>query len=186
MSAAAVGKPLQGWFREWLTSTSDDLLYKKAASSQVMFVRDSLGRALASSWQEWQGEDDSEGERHGGAVTVIGEHRSKSVRLPVYHIVLPGPTLLERGRFIEQPGLEMVLRDNFYDWKVSVRSDAPIHNVAGWGLFREDEAISACYCEGFPREWVQGPYAKDKRRFTVELGGQYDLYAFCLLLRGKR
>lgn len=163
MSAAAAGRPLQEWFSEWLDSTTDDLLYKQAAKGQVMFIRDTLGRALVSEWKRWE-----------GVPVVIGEHRSKSVRLPVYHIALPD--------------MELVLRDNFYDWKVSVRSDAPIRNVAGWGLFDEadERGISACYCEGFPREWVQGPYAKDKRRFTVELSGQYDLYAFCLLLRGKR
>lgn len=171
MSTAAVGRPLQGWFREWLTTTGDDLLYKKVASSQVMFVRDSLGRALASPWQEWQGEDDSDGERHGGAVTVIGEHCSKSVRLPVYHVALPG--------------LEMVLRDNFYNWRVSVRREKP-DDVGGWGLFDEKTAISRCYCEGFPDGWVFGPYGLDRRRFTVEIGTEHDLYAFCLLLRGKR
>ncbi len=168
MTTAAAGRPLQGWFREWLAEADANLLYKKSAEAQIMFVRDDLGRALASSWQQWSGEDEN-GE--GGAVTVIGEHRSKSVRLPVYHVALPG--------------IELVLRDNFYNWKVSVRSDAPIHNVVGWGLFREDEEIHGVYCEGFPREWVHGPYAKDSRRFTVELSGEYEVYAFCLLVRGK-
>lgn len=158
---AAAPRPLQAWFSDWLTATSDDLIYKKAASSQIMFVRDGLGRALADSYEQWQ-----------GALTVLSEHRSKSVRLPVYLITLPG--------------LEMVIRDNFYNWKVSVRSDKPLDDLAGWGLFREDERHSACYCEGFPEEWVHGPYVKDRRRFTVEMRCREEVFTFCWLTRGRR
>lgn len=158
---AAAPRPLHAWFMDWLDATPDSLYFKKAAEGQIMFIRDTLGRAMVGARKEWE-----------AAVSVIGEHHSKSVRLPVYKVTLPG--------------LDLVLRNNFYDWKVSVVSEDLIHNVEGWGLFDETQAISACYCEGFPREWVFGPYAESKRRFTVEILTQYDLYAFCLLLRGKR
>ena len=146
---------------EWLDSTSKDLIYREAGSRQIMFVRDTLARALAESREQWE-----------GAVTVISEHRSKSVRLPVYRVALPG--------------LELVMRDNFHNWAVSVRREKP-DDVGGWGLFDEKAQTSGCYCEGFPDGSVFGPYALNRRQFTVHIwGGTHDLYAFCLLLGGKR
>lgn len=92
--------------------------------------------------------------RLNGAV-VCSSHTSKSCKLPVVY-----------GQVF--PGVLVRIRGNFYDWKVSVESEMELDIDHEW-LFKPMESHSACYFEGFKEEWIFGPYAEDKRRFSVEI-----------------
>jgi hypothetical protein len=106
-------------------------------------------------------------------VTVVGEHRSKSVVLPVYE--------MRREDF----GLRLVMRNNWYNWKLSV--DRPRGVVANFsGLFHTTPPIEPeytgddlhpAYFEGFRREDVFGYYSESSQRFSANIGGDFAMWA---------
>lgn len=120
---------------------------------------------------------------------VISRHRSKSVELPVYG-------------FRMRNGIEIIMRDNFYDWKVSIKTpmemfldlDGCRDLFSGWShevgvsektgrkLYSYDGDIAECYCEGFNHDWVHPFYRKGCRECTIEVGGDYRLYTLLYLL----
>ena len=79
------------------------------------------------------------------------------------------------------------MRDNFYDWKVSVQIDEPIDiDIIGSSfvdLFDPKGTHSSCYCEGFSEYDVFGSFDSDRRRFTVSIGNDDKLMKFCEMLR---
>ncbi len=119
------------WMR--VNNPDEKLIYAKGLGNQVHFVCDVLCSLLRSTYEEWRD----------NPPWVISTHYSKSVKLPVYQIDL------------EKYGIEMVLRYNFYDWKISVKSDMPL-DFDFMGLFNPTEEISYLYCEGFPMDKVYG------------------------------
>jgi hypothetical protein len=140
-------QPLQEWFNE--NQPDEDLIYRKGLDRQVFFVRDTLPSALCANREEYEQ----------GEWVVISTHRSKSVVLPVFQIKLP-------------IGLTITMRDNFYDWKVSVSARAPLcFDVMG--LFDPSRELHPVYFEGFPREIIYGSYESDPSRFSVELRNDY-------------
>ena len=146
------------WIR--VNEPDENLIYAKGLGDQVCFVRDRLCQLLRSTYEE----------RRDNPPLVISTHYSKSVKLPVFQINL------------EKYGIEMVLRYNFYDWKISVKSDKPL-DFDYMGLFNPTEEISYLYCEGFPRDKVYGSYEQSHSQFTIEIGSHYDLYTFIFLLK---
>ncbi len=146
------------WIR--VNEPDENLIYAKGLGDQVCFVRDRLCQLLRSTYEEWRD----------NPPLVISTHYSKSVKLPVFQINL------------EKYGIEMVLRYNFYDWKISVKSDKPL-DFDYMGLFNPTEEISYLYCEGFPRDKVYGSYEQSHSQFTIEIGSRYDLYTFIFLLK---
>lgn len=146
------------WVR--VNQPDETLIYAKGLGKQVCFVRDTLCSLLRSTYQEWRD----------NPPMVISTHRSKSVKLPVFQIML------------EKYGIEMVLRYNFYDWKISVKSDEPL-DFDYMGLFNPTQEISYFYCEGFPKDKVYGSYEQSHSQFTIEIGSDYDLYTFFFLLK---
>jgi hypothetical protein len=150
---------LQAWFVNALDVTPDTMIYKKSMESQVLFVRDNITNLLGDLCE---------------CVDVISYHTSKSINLPVYKITLAN-------------GVELIMRDNFYDWKVSVKSPKDLEFPFPTNLFSNgcDEDIHYCYCEGFEKEWVYPSYKKSKSEFTVELNNNYDLYTFMFLLKNQ-
>lgn len=133
------------------TDLDDNLIYKKASENQEIFMRDDVGLNLLKA-----------------PVFVISSHMSKSCRLPVYYIKMMN-------------GIKVIMRGNFYDWKLSVDSPVdlpanciPIDCVSG-GI-KDD--ISECYCEGFKDEWVFGKYNPENpgKQFTIECADKYRLY----------
>lgn len=146
------------WIR--VNEPDENLIYAKGLGDQVCFVRDRLCQLLRSTYEE----------RRDNPPLVISTHYSKSVKLPVFQINL------------EKYGIEMVLRYNFYDWKISVKSDKPL-DFDYMGLFNPTEEISYLYCEGFPRNKVYGSYEQSHSQFTIEIGSHYDLYTFIFLLK---
>lgn len=146
------------WIR--VNKPDKNLIYAKGLEDQVRFVRDPLCHMLRSTYEEW----------HDNPPLVISTHYSKSVKLPVFQINL------------EKYGIEMVLRYNFYDWKISVKSDKPL-DFDYMGLFNPKEEIASVYCEGFPKDKVYGSYEQSHSQFTIEIGSHYDLYTFIFLLK---
>lgn len=146
------------WIR--VNEPDEKLIYAKGLGEQVCFVRDTLCEMLRSTYEEWRD----------NPPMVISTHYSKSVKLPVFQINL------------EKYGIEMILRYNFYDWKISVKSDKPL-DFDCIGLFNPTAEISYHYCEGFPKDKVYGSYEQNHSQFTIEIGSRYNLYTFIFLLK---
>lgn len=147
---------LHTWFME--NMPGEQMIYKKSAEAQIMFVRDEVPNFFTKSILK--------------TIEVISTHTSKSIKLPVYHIVLTN-------------GLELILRGNFHDWKISVSSpfevELPEELLTNSTL--SGEKINSYYCEGFKNEWIWDSYMKNKKEFTIEIGASlYDLYTFFFLL----
>lgn len=158
--------------QEWLRQNWDDgegrlRKYGQAGWGQVYFIRDHMSRF--------------------GKISVISEHRSKSVVLPVYH--------LDGGEWW------MVARDNFYGWVVSVAmqpghgvdlSSMPDHPFEGWGYMEQDTPareedwpvgmFAPYYAEGFPVSWCFGRYGGGAHQFTIRLSYTHDLYMLGALM----
>lgn len=150
---------------DWVSQNqpAENLIFKEGLWDQVKFVRDRLTSALAdnhnSSYDEWRKFRDE--------IRVINTHTSKSVMLPVY--------------FIEWKDFQFVLRYNFYDWKVSVKSP---HNlpVDFNKLFDTHKTWAYYYCEGFPKDRVYGSFEENSQEFTAAIHNNYDLYVFFWLI----
>ena len=155
--------PLQEWANANDPSGSD-LHYKGGFWEQVVFVRDTLPGIV---YRMYDGNYET-AKQVTGSLLALSTHTSKSVRLPVFHMTLPD-------------GTERVMRYNFHDWKVSVKSP---HEITGdfVGLFNPDTEIPGIYCEGFPKQWVFGSFSSNQQEFTLELISQYDVYMFFWLL----
>lgn len=142
---------------EWIVSNTpkDEMIYKNAAQDQCEFIANTIRPLI------FLNIDPKECKAH-----VIGTHKIKSIRLPVVEFWIPG--------------LRFVMRDNFYNWKVSVQCDKPI-DIDPDKLFdpNDERSISDVYCEGFELWDVFGTYAANKQRFTVELYKNEDLIEFC-------
>lgn len=153
---------LQEWFEK--NTPGEDLIYKNGLWTQVQIVRDVIPSILARSYEEYIGVRQQ--------LHVISTHRSKSVLLPVFEL--------------NWNGYRFIMRYNFYDWKVSVRT--PVRDLAGidadfMNLFKLDERINLVYCEGFKEDWVYGPYSEDKRKFTCEISDNSKLFTFFWILK---
>lgn len=123
--------------------------------SQVMFVRDQVTRLFYKEANDLH-------------VQVVGTHTSKSRLLPVYSIAVPE--------------LEVRMRSNWHDWKVSVVSKNPIllpdlfHQMIGSG-----RPEPTCM-EGFERDWIFGSFRDSTTRFSYECTTNYDLYTSLYLV----
>lgn len=139
---------------------SSNLIYASGLGDQVCFVRDKINYLLRATYEEWDN----------NKPLVISTHYSKSVKLPVYQINL------------EQYGIEIILMYNFYDWKVSIKSDKPL-DFDFMGIFNPTEEILSLYCQGFPKDKVYGSYEQNHSQFTIEIKSDYDMYTFFFLLK---
>lgn len=153
------GVPLQAWIDAHPRDV--ELIYGRAGVAQAVYFRDVLARLVARSYEEWQ-----------TCATVISEHTSTSVRLPVVRL--------------RRPGLSVVVRDNFHSVAISVQRTrrlsgerSMVRRLVCEGFERP---VAAVYCEGFPRDLVFGPYAASRRQFTVHVRGQYDAHAFLAIV----
>jgi len=155
MTAPGTGMQLQKWADAH--EPAKDLIYASGYWNQIVFVRDTIAGLLAKTPEEYR--------TIVANMTVISEHTSKSVRLPVFSVKLAD-------------GTAFTMRYNFHNWKVSVNSPRDVE-VDFMGLFDPNERIHEVYCEGFPRGLVYGPHAENKRQFTIELApGNYHLFTF--------
>lgn len=139
------------------------MLYRKAYWRQVLFVRDTVYLTLLpyNKNRNYNKVFDK--------LKVVSSHRSKSVDLPVYRIKFKN--------------LELIMRNNFYDWKISIKAKKSIKGFEKYKLFDENKKISSVYCEGFDDSWVYDSYAKNNKMFTVEIGNDNLFYTFIHLLK---
>lgn len=146
--------------QEWISAhiPDDKMLWKGAFTRQVCFMRDDLSFALGMSYH------DTETDK----LSVISTHTSKSIKLPVVRYALNDAWI--------------IIRDNFYNHKISVESDKAIR-LDPRGLFDPAEQHPRCYCEGFPDELVFGAYADDQKRFTVSVNSDYAAWALFRAVR---
>lgn len=151
---------LQAWFMQ--NYPDDKMIWKEAASTQVVFFRDIFFEMFPDQVE---------------VVEVISTHRSKSIDLPVYHVKLKN-------------GIDLIFRDNFHGIRISVESPFDIHlhsEITAQLLFGNsiEEQVHECYCEGFKREWIYGPYKLDKKKFTAEIYSTKYFHTFVFLLRSQ-
>lgn len=100
---------------------------------------------------------------------VIATHTSKSVRLPVFELTLNK----------DEVKLKILLRNNFYDWCISVESNIPIEH-SFLGLV---DKVNVGYFEGFPKERIYDRYDKsDHQKFSVVLDSDYEVYTFMMCI----
>ena len=134
------------------------LLYREGLAKQCVFVRDVLNEMLY------------EGEEESSIIEpqCVSFHTSKSVKLPVFMIE------------VKKLGLKLILRNNFYDWKMSVISKKPINDDFK-GLF--DSSKVATFCEGFPEKYIFGTILQNNKKFTIEVDNDYELYTVVYLIK---
>ncbi len=144
---------LQAWFMA--NEIEEKMLWKKSAEKQIMFVRDEFHRLFGDDLLE---------------TSVVATHTSKSIKLPVYQVVLKGDIVL-------------TMRDNFHNWIISVES--PVALEFPTDLFSSDwtEDTHIVYCEGFDADQVFPSYQKSKKKFTLGIYDEKNLYVFMFLLR---
>lgn len=138
-----------------------ELIYANELGGQVSFVRDVIAKVLMPNHESRE-----------NPVMVISTHHSKSVLLPVYQINL------------KNQGVTLIMRDNFYNWKVTVESAKPIE-CDFIGIFDPDHPKRdeiKLYCEGFPANKIFGSYNDDHSKFTVSFDNDYQLYTFAFIL----
>lgn len=137
---------LARWQRTQIDAEKD-LAYCDAKWEQIHWVREELHLALRLAASV----------RRQSPVHVIGTHVSKSTLLPVYRMT--------------RDGLEVILRGNYHDWSVTVRSEEPVIRDPLMPLLSGgvDTPVSSTLCEGFDWSWVHGPITENPRAFTVQL-----------------
>jgi hypothetical protein len=143
------------------------MLYKSAFERQVMFLRDDL--AFKAGLTDPEGKD---------GPLVIATHRSKSITLPVVEFTLGKSDAI------------LTLRNNFYDWKLSVKSERVINANFG-SLFHTTpptdpgytgNELSPVYFEGFPEDRIYGYYCQDRREWSACIHDNYDLCTTLFLI----
>ncbi len=155
----------------WLLVNEPDegLIYKDGPKQQVQFVKNKIYRNLffdkeCVGLERCSDEYDDVYDRF--LPMVVSMHKSKSVLLPVFELNL------------KSVGVKIVLRNNFYDWNVSVESEKEI--VCDFKNLLTEEK---CYCEGFPNNKKYGKYEDNCKCFTVCIPDDYKLFTFMWLLR---
>ena len=157
---------------DWLEENvpDDNLIYKDGLREQCNFVcslMNSLFFNIATDYHETEDFDKRYEISHNFIPYVIGWHRSKSVKLPVMEIDL------------SKIGIKVILRDNFYDWCISIESEKEI-DCDFMGLITDAKG----YFEGFPNDRIYSTYSKtNNKNFSVCLKNKYEVYVFMFLLR---
>ena len=147
---------LTDWFKE--NQPNEELKWSGQDECQVYFIMHTIQAILANSAAEYSSLQN--------AISVLSTHSSKGVKLPVYDFTWKD--------------IRFILRNNFYDWKVSVilPDDVDWTQKEWKNLFRKDERIFYGYCQGFPEDIVFGSFLDNPKKFTIELSGDADLFDF--------
>ena len=148
------------WCRE--NEPSDNMVYKQEYWKQIMFIRDTLNTIFYNNREEYKA----------NPVMVINTHTVKSIEMPVYEIIL------------KDYDVKFILRNNFYDWKISVISKNDIE-VDFMGIVDENEVINSVLCEGFKANQVFGCYKDNKKEFTFKVRSRYELYTIMYIIKNN-
>lgn len=134
-----------------------NLAHHKGFFQQINFVLDHIPNIFCENYEDFVKIREKD-------LLVISTHGSKSVTLPVYQFTLKNGTVI-------------IMRNNFYDWKLSVISPVAIE-ADFMGIFNPETAQIALNCEGFPEQYVFGSFNANQKQFTIELANDYALYTF--------
>jgi len=145
---------LNAWFENNISE--DKSVYSNAYFKQFEFIRNVFPSALNINGVKERKKYTE------NCVNIIETHMSKSIILPVYQI--------------NWKGIEFIIRHNFHDWKVSVKSDRVILGLTQFKLFDSKTKIRYYECEGFKKEWIYNCYDDCKSKFTCELNSRFDVY----------
>lgn len=163
--------------RSWMRApgnlpNEEKLIWGKAGRNQMRWVRDILPRPLIGRARDYREAADSPYAEPKSVVDVVAMHGSKSVHLPVYYIDAA-----------DELGVEVWLRGNFHDWKLSVKSERPVEDEFGELVTAgRSKRIGRVYCEGFRREWVFPSLHESPREFTIETPLDETLFTIFWLL----
>jgi len=146
--------------QEWINAQTveDKMLWKGAFGHQMTFIRDRLVPLMGAGLIHREKQEIAD---------VISTHRSKSIVLPVVEVTR------------KDLGLRFTMRENFYNWKLSVLSEKPVESDFT-GLFQTtppiDESytgdpLADVYFEGFPKDRIFRYYEEDKKKFSAEIWG---------------
>ena len=152
--------PLTEWKSD--NPVSETMGWKDAAYDQFSFFG-VLPRCFMKR-EEWRDEKTA----RSSFPYVIGTHTSKSITLPVVEYRTPS-------------GIVFTIRENFYDYKISVKSPHPIRCDFD-DLFDPTRVIHSVYFEGFPKDRVYGSYQQNPQQFSVELTSEGEVYVFMWLV----
>jgi hypothetical protein len=157
--------------QKWISAqiVGDEMLWKGAFGHQMMVIRDEIVPLMAAGLVYQESKEIAD---------VIATHTSKSIRLPVVEVTR------------KDLGLRFTMRQNFYNWKLSVLAERPIE-VDFTGLFHTtppiDKAytgdpLADCYFEGFPEDRIYRYYSEDPRKFSAEIWGDEPMWTSCFLI----
>ena len=157
------GIPIYEWAQS--NEVDDKCYYKAARERQISFLANNIQRLIGTGL-------DYEVYKDLYLARVISSHTSKSVKLPV----------VEFNR--EDLGIRFIMRNNFYDWKLTVISKQCI--LADFaGIFYTESPIEPeytgdklhpVYFEGFPSDLIKGYYSQNQKEFSAEINNDYDLW----------
>lgn len=99
---------------------------------------------------------------HGIQMHVVGEHTSKSIRLPVVQVELP------------RNATRVTIRDNFHDVCISVDSQFPIQDTLSFSSIFNTKNKGGFF-EGFPKGLVHGSYEENSQKFSLAVDGYPEL-----------
>ena len=117
---------------------SDNMRWKSGAAKQVQ-IFDTLSKLVA-----------------GMDMFVVGNHKSKSIDLPVVQLHCPSN------------GTKITIRDNFHDLCISVDAPFPIQDIHNMtALFNPDDCEG--FFEGFKPSDIHVPYGKNSQQFSCTI-----------------
>lgn len=157
--------------QKWISAqiVDDEMLWKGAFGNQMSFIRDRLVPLMGAGLIYHEKQEIAD---------VISTHTSKSIALPVVEVVR------------DDLGLRFTMRENFFNWKLSVLSEKPIE-ADFTGLFHTTppidksytgDPLAGVYFEGFPKDRIYRYYEDDKRKFSAEIWGDQPMWTAVLLI----
>lgn len=132
----------------------ENLLWKKNAEHQALFVRDTIGTLVKS------------------PIFVVSTHYSKSCLLPVYGFMLPnGIRVIMRENFYGWVVSMWVDNES-----ANFSLDEGLIHGDGDKNGGHNGDIHECYCEGFKNEWVFPFQTKETKATTFRVDDEFKLY----------
>jgi hypothetical protein len=154
---------LQKWAND--NAPPEEMYWKNAYWSQIIFVRDRVAGTLARTYEEYK-----------DFVGVDGTHTSKSIKCPVYKIDLKVPKFGDKDKIVQ-----IWMRYNYYNWNISIDSEVPL-TCDFLNTFNDESGYGYCFCEGM-QDKKFGRYRDNNQKFTVCIEDDYVAYTFFRCLK---
>jgi hypothetical protein len=158
---------LQNWISAQIVD--DKMRWKGPFGAQMAFIRDSIVPLMGAGLIYHESKEIAD---------VISTHMSKSIVLPVVEVTR------------KDLGIRFTMRENFYNWKLSVLSEKPVEANFD-GLFHTTppidkdytgDPLASVYFEGFPKDRIYRYYEEDRRKFSAEIWGDRPMWTAVFLI----